>query len=378
MDSAFSWLITLVVFGAIIVVHEFGHFIVAKMSGMLVPEFSIGFGPALWKRQIGETLYALRIIPLGGYVRIAGMEPGEDEGKETPQEAEEIRSYNTKPFYAKFLTIFAGAAMNFVLAFFIFIAIGLSTGYPVGSVFVRKVMPGSAAADAGLQPRDRIVRIGNTYPVQSNEVALEVILARPGTPIAMVVDRGGREHTLQVTPRTLPGVKGPKIGVEMENVSRGFERLGFERSIARGTSEVVGQTRMMLISLGMLFTGRVGFDGVMGPPAIIGMTNQLATQAQETSDGRYGLLMWWALISMNIGLINLLPLPALDGSRLVIIVIEKLRGKPFNRHKEALVHLVGLVLLFSLIAFISVKEIGKMISDAQKARKPAVTQPHQP
>jgi regulator of sigma E protease len=350
MENLIGTLGTLLVFGAIIVFHEFGHFIVAKRSGMLVHEFSVGFGPALFAKQVGPTLYALRLIPLGGYVRIAGMEPGEDEN--TPG------GFNTRPFAARFATILAGATMNFVLAAVVLIILGLAVGFPTERTVINGVIPNSPAAQAGIQKGDVIVEIEGTRNPNSGQVAQLIQESPP--PVDLVVQRDGREVAFTLTPRRLSQTQRPVIGVEMATISSDFHRLSPVASVKKGVVQVADFTWKTVQGLAMLFTGRASMDQVMGPVGIVSTTHAVAKTALLSAESMYRFLMLFAIISLNIGVVNLLPIPALDGSRLLFLIAEGIRGKPFDRQKEAIVHMVGMVLLLGMIVLITIREVGRL------------------
>jgi regulator of sigma E protease len=337
---------TIIIFGAIVTIHEFGHFIVAKLSGMGVHEFSIGFGPPLVQKKFRDTVYALRIIPLGGYVRIAGMEPGDEQAE---------NSFSAKPFFARFATIFAGSAMNFVLAFVLLVVLGVSIGFPSGKTMFGKITPNSPAAEAGIQQGDVVLKINDVeYPTPERFV-WEV--GRRDGPVGLVLKRDGEPVTVAVTPRKIAGSKKPVLGVQVGVTDVVYQRHGIFGAISEGSRKIVESTGMVFEFFGRIFAGRGSLDGVAGPPGIIKLTSEVSRAAITSPEGMAAFLWVFALLSLNIGLFNLLPIPALDGSRLVFLVIEKLRGKPFDPDKEAMVHMVGLVLLLGLVLLISVKDV---------------------
>lgn len=338
----------LIVFGAIIAVHEFGHFIFAKWSKMGVHEFSLGFGPALWQREYRGTLYALRCIPLGGYVRIVGMEPGED--------AFQADGFETKPFYAKFATLLAGVFMNFVLALIVMIIMGLSVGFP--TTRVGGVQEKSPAAQMGLQPGDVLVQVGKTRNPSPEET--EITIQKTTPPLALVIERQGKRLPLRITPVMFPGEHILRIGIQLEP---SFQKAPPVEAISRGMISVYQNTSEMLYGLWMLITGHISLrsGAVMGPPEIIHLIDTVAQKALRSKENMARFLLLFALISLNVGIINLLPFPALDGSRLLFLLIEKIIRRPFNKEVEAVVHMVGLALLLGFIGFISVREILHMI-----------------
>ena len=346
MEHLVGALGVIIIFGAIIAFHEFGHFIAAKWSKMGVHEFSLGFGPALWQHEYRGTLYALRIIPLGGYVRIAGMEPGED--------AYQADGFETKPFYAKFATLIAGVLMNFVLALIIFIIMGMAIGYPSNRTRIAEVTPNSPARVAGIRAGDLVTRVNDKQNPNSNEAFELIHNSKP--PVHLVVERAGKMYPVTVTPAMLPGSDHPIIGVMLEPT---YKTVPPGESITRGITSVYQNTKMMLYGLWMLFSGKIslGSGEVMGPIGIIHFTGQVAQKALSSKEAMADFLMLFALISMNVGVVNLLPFPALDGSRLLFLSIEKISRRSFNKEKEAMVHMVGMAILLTFIAFISVIDI---------------------
>ncbi|OPZ85168.1 MAG: Metalloprotease MmpA [bacterium ADurb.Bin429] len=345
MDQLTGYLGIIIVFGTIIAIHEFGHFIVAKLSGMTVHEFAIGFGPALISRVRNGTRYSLRLLPLGGFVRIAGMEPGEEN---------EPNGFYTKPFFAKFATILAGVTMNFILALLVFIIMGVAIGRSTGKPVVRDVTPGTPAAQVGMQARDRIIEVAGVKDPSRDE-AIRLIQEKT-PPISVVVLRGDQRLTYNLTPVTIEGQAGKKIGVVLGTT---YKKIGVGESIKNGFVDTYAATRAMIIGLGMLVTGQLpeGSGNVTGFVGIGRLIHDAASSALLSPENMSWFLFIFALISLNIAIVNLLPIPALDGSHLVILILERLRGKEFDPQKKAMVHLVGMVLLLALMVIIIGQDI---------------------
>jgi regulator of sigma E protease len=348
----------LIIFGAIILVHEFGHFIVAKRTGMLVYEFSMGFGPAIFSKEIGGTLYAIRIIPLGGYVRIAGMEPGEED---TPN------GFDKKPFLARFGTIFAGPVMNMVLALVVFIIIGMAIGYPKPGKdsIVTGVQINSPADRVGLQINDQFVEIAGIKNPDYEQVSNAIKTSPP--PIPIVVRRNGTLISMKVTPKPILTAERvgliyktttyQGIGIGIGSLSTDWERLGPLESVTTGFIGVKNLIVEGLAQIVSLVTGHIPFKALSGPLGIIQTSYSVSKSALDSRLGLSSFFNTIAFLSVLVGIFNLIPIPALDGSRLVIVAIEGIIRKPFNREKEALVHLVGMALLLGLIAVISIKDL---------------------
>ncbi|HUT73776.1 MAG TPA: M50 family metallopeptidase [Armatimonadota bacterium] len=368
-----SVLLTLALLALIILFHEFGHFVVAKLAGMAVYEFSLGFGhPVLLSFKRGGTQYALRPVPIGGFVRIAGMEPDED----VPH------GFDKKPVWARLAVIASGSGMNLVLAVILFWVIGLVFGEVVGSsTSLARVLPGTPAAVAGLHPGDTLVDAGpvavtapevRAAPTSkpSRQMSVEqmhdFISGRPDMPMRLVVKRGDRYLAYHLTPREEkvedlePTPDGPgrvvlrpvgRIGVVFADITR---PMGFWKSIKSGFVGAYEMTAVMLRLLMGMVGGKV--------PAAVGGPLQIADlMSDAVRVGWRQFLLWSAVISINIGVINLLPIPALDGSRLVFIAIEGIRRRPIDKRREAIVHLVGFALLLLLLALVTLKDIAHLI-----------------
>lgn len=374
MTSAIPILFTIALFAAIIVFHEFGHFVAAKLAGIPVYEFALGFGrPVLLSFRFRETRYSLRPFPIGGYVRIAGMEPEED----VPN------GFDKKPIPSRLAVIGAGAGMNFVLAIILFWVMGLVFGRVVGhTTEVRRVAPGDPAAVAGIRPGDvlvfaRPVPVGKPVPAvqpvssRPREMSLEalrgVISGRPDMPISLVVKRSGKYLAFHLVPRAeeqqdlkeLPSGKSRLItrtvgliGVVFADVTK---PQSFLESVGAGFVDVYVTTRTLIVVLVKTVIGQL--PAAVGGPVQIG---QIMTQAFEI--GWRQFLFWSALISINIGVLNLLPVPALDGSRLVFIMVEGVRRRPIDRRKEAIVHLIGFALLVLLLVVVTFKDIMDLVA----------------
>jgi len=334
------------VFGLLIIFHEFGHFIFAKAAGIKVHEFSIGFGPKIFSLPRGETAYNLRIFPLGGFVRMAGMDPEEKVEDET-------RSFNHKPVLHRMLVIAAGSLMNFVLAILILAVIFMAQGVPALTpeglprltTVVERVLPESPAEKAGVLPRDQIVAV-NGAEVTSWEQMTEAISARTGQKIILTVRRAGQLEEISLVPQADEQGKG-KIGVYP---APELQRLNLFSALATGAQYTVRVTALIVNFLGQMIAGRAPAD-VGGPVRIVWEIDRAA------EFGFFSLLQLAAFLSVNLGLFNLLPIPALDGSRLVFLLVEFFRGRPVDPAKENFIHLVGFGLLILLVVIITYNDL---------------------
>lgn len=326
----------IVIFLLVILFHEFGHFVVAKLLNVRVNEFSIGMGPALLNKQTGETKYALRLLPIGGYVSMEG----EDTASDDP------RSFSRTPVWKRFLIIVAGALMNFVLALLVLLLVFGLRGkeIPVIGEFTET----SALREAGFQTGDRIVSIGGD-PVSDWPDLLEQVAALPAdTPVEVTADRNGSEITETVTPFLDQTSGRVLLGIIPDTE----KDAGFTLQNALGTFWT-----MMTAMIGFfasLFQGAVGLNDVSGPVGIIGAIGQ------ASAGGLFPVLMLLAFISVNVGFVNLLPIPALDGGKIFFLLIEAVRGKPLPQDKESIVHLVGFALLMLLILIVTFKDVIRL------------------
>lgn len=330
------------VFGLLIFIHEFGHFIVAKAVGIKVHEFSLGFGPRLIGVSRGETRYNLRLLPLGGFVRMAGMDPEE-------KEEDEERGFNKKPIWQRVLVIVAGPLMNFLLAAVLLALILYAQGYPVPTTTVSRLVPGQPAEKAGLQPGDRILAIDGR-PVGDWDQLSRMIGERPGKKIILSVERGGRQREIALIPARDPSGQG-KIGIYPVQV---MQRAGFFAALGQGLAYTGRISWLILDFIGKMIVGRA-------PPELGGPVRIVQEIHTAVGMGFYYLLQLAAFLSINLGLFNLLPIPALDGSRVLFLAVERLRGRPVDPARENFIHLVGFGLLLLLIVVITYNDIVQLL-----------------
>jgi len=332
-------LIALIIFSVLVMVHEAGHFLAAKKAGIKVEEFAIGLGPVIWKTQKGETVYSVRAFPLGGFNRMAGMEgPSNDEP----------RGFNRQPLHKRMGVIAAGSCMNFLLAIVLFIITFMVLGIPVDRNVIGKVEPGMPAARAGLMAGDKIVQI-NDITVNSWMEMVEVINRHPEEEISLLVERNDKKWEVTLTTK-----RDPERGVGIIGIGPTWERQGFWRSITLGFKQSLAITLLIISSLFQMITGQVAPD-IVGPVGIVQLVGQAATF------GLANVLSFTALLSVNLGLINLLPIPALDGSRLIFLAFEGIRGRPVNAEKENFIHLIGFTMLIGLLVLITYKDILRLL-----------------
>lgn len=336
--------------GCIVFIHELGHFFWAKKSGVYCYEFSLGFGPKLFsfKRKNDETMYCVRLIPLGGYVSMAGEEV-DDDGK-VPKDK---KLYN-KPWYKKLIIVLAGVINNFILAFVVLFVIALIYGSystkPVIGVFSKD----SACQKAGFEIGDKIIKINGKRTRSWDDVTLRLILANSKkSQVFVLEDKNGNEKTIKVRPAKIKDKDGNVsysygIGISDKKYHGVLNALKFS------TSKFVSTFDSMIITIKALFTGKVGISSLSGPVGIYKIVGE------QSKTGAYGLLYLLAYLSINVGFINLLPFPAFDGYRGLTIIIEKITGKQINPKVDAIVNNIGLMLLFALMIFITIKDVIKL------------------
>jgi regulator of sigma E protease len=339
MATIIAWIVVL---GVLVAIHELGHFFVAKGFGMKVDEYSIGFGPPLFKRNWGETLYALRIIPLGGYVRIAGMD------QHAPAHP---RNFSNRPLWQRFLVIFAGPVMNLLLAMLLYaLALG-AIGIPVPTTTVARTLAGYPAAAAGIRPGDRIVSIDG-HPTPNWESLDTTIKAHESQAMMIgVVKTDGQRATVRVTTRYDAATRQHLIGIEP--ASRG-ERLGPVTALRAGAITTVQLSGAWFVALVHLIEGQKGVP-VQGP---VGIAVDVGIALQG---GAYYLFLLAAALSANLGLFNILPFPVLDGSRLFFIGLEGVRGKPMDPDRESLIYFIGMMILLLFVVVITFHEVASLI-----------------
>lgn len=326
----------LLMFCILIFIHELGHFIAAKKCGVKVNKFALGMGPAIWKKQKGETEYSLRAFPIGGF---CAME-GEDE------ESEDSRAYNNKKPWQKALIAFAGPLMNIILAFIILCIIAFASGSPTTSV--GKLVDGSPAIKAGLKEGDKLLKVNGTKIDKWEDVSTALKDGKKGQKIHLDYERNGSKGSVDTTlMKSDDGRYIIGINPEMQRNPA--------RSIVDGAKNTWTLTTKMYVVIKQLFTGEVSTKELSGPVGIVYMVNQSASM------GFLYFLYLMAIISLNLAIVNLLPLPALDGGRIVLIGIKKITGKAISDEMEGKINTVGLILLLLLMVYVTWNDIVKFI-----------------
>lgn len=338
ISNNWTILIAIAFFGLIVMVHELGHFTFAKLFKVKVNEFSMGMGPKLFGKKKGDTQYSVRLFPIGGFVSMEG----EDE------DSEDERAFNNKPCWQRIVIVVAGALVNIFLGLLIVaLTLSISDGLAGTSRVHSFVVDSKQVAEYnGLKSNDKFIKIDGRNVLYYTDVPY--LLSRTDGTTDIVVERDGEK--LEFTDVQLSPYQVVIVGVD-KSVGTVF-RDTFKQSASI--------CRMVWLSLFDMVTGKYSIKDVSGPVGVVGFVSDAAQESVKTSDYT-GLLTMMALITINIGLFNLLPVPALDGGRLLFLFIELVRRKPINQKYESLVHGIGMVLLLLFMAAITFKDIYTLI-----------------
>ncbi len=337
----------IIILGIIIFIHELGHFISAKKSGIYVYEFSLGMGPKIFKfnRKNDETDYCLRLFPIGGFVQMAGEEIEVDEA--VPKE----KRFNNKTFGQKFITVIAGILMNFILAIILLFVVGLLNGSPQNKTIIGEVDKNFPAYQAGLKSGDEIIKVNDRNANTNDKLVLQLQVFQ-GETITLDVKRDGEIKQLTVEPKLLKedGKEVYKFGFKIQDEVK----QGIIPAIQYAFTKFFSLIHQMVFVIFYLITGQIGLGSLSGP---VGIYNVVGSAA---ATGFVSLLYLTAYISINVGFINFLPIPAFDGGRILFIIIEKIKGKPVNPKFENTVHTIGFFLLMILMVLITCNDIFKL------------------
>lgn len=335
-----SIIISVLVFSVIIIVHEFGHFIIAKLSGIKVNEFSIGMGPKLVNVTKGDTDYSIRAFPIGGFVAMEG----EDE------ESEAEGSFTSVPVQNRIAVVVAGAVMNMILGFAVLCF--LTAMQPaITSRTVSSFYEGAMTQQTGLQVGDEIVAINGRKCYVANDIIYEFARTQNGTADFTVIRDGIKTQLEDVTFETYTDENGYRQMVI------DFTVYPVEKTVFSVMQEAANWTisiaRMVFLSLVDLVSGRVAINQMSGPVGIVSAISEAVSYGYES------VLLILAMITINVGVFNLLPFPALDGSRLVFLLLELVRGKPINQKYEILVNTAGMLMLLAFMVFVTFSDVTK-------------------
>ena len=340
----------IIILGLIVLVHEGGHFIFAKLTGVHVYEFSIGMGPVLLKHIAKDkTQYSIRAIPIGGFVSLAGEEISEEEREKTKG-----HNLQDKTVLQRFLVMFMGVGNNFIFAFLILFLAGIIYGAPSTVPKISDVTEGYPAQQVGIQKGDIVKEINGRKVSFMEDISLYLTVEDLTKPVDFKVKKSTGEITsYQVTPRKITDDEGNTkyaIGVVLSPE----KHKGFVASIKYAFNEERAIFKQMFVVLGSLFTGDVKVSQLSGPVGIYSIVDQ------TKGVGLVALLSLTALLSINVGVINLLPFPAFDGGRILFLIIEKIKGSPVDAKVENTIHTIGFILLILLMIYVTFNDILKL------------------
>jgi len=339
----------ILILGVIVLVHEFGHFFFAKLFGIYVYEFSIGMGPKIFskKGKKGETVYSIRAIPIGGFCQLAG------EGVEEDLKLPKDRLLQSKPVWQRFLVMFFGAGNNFILALIVLFFLGLIMGSPSNSTVIPNVIENSPAYNSGLLAGDKIISIDGQKTKSIDDVQICLAIASGETEFRVL--RSDKELTFKVTPLTeeeqkaLPEENRYSYGIQFSQE----REYGFFGAIKYAFTKFTSLFRQMVLTFKFLFTGKVSVRELSGPVGIYSAVDQ------TKNNGIASLFSLLALLSLNVGFVNLIPFPAFDGGRILFLLIEKIKGKPVKPETENLIHNIGFFILLGLVILVTINDIIK-------------------
>jgi len=342
---------TVLVFCLVIAVHEFGHFATAKLTGMTVHEFSIGMGPKIWSYSSKNTDYSIRIFPIGGFVKLEG----EDE------KSDDVNAFCNKSPWKRILVLSSGAFMNFILGFVLFIIL-FSCSAGITTNVVGKLIEGSAFENSFVLEGDKIIRMeGAKYSTNVYDYNdINYFLIKNGDSQAKITfERDDQIMVKTVKPAAIDGYEGKKFGFQPLVVKPNFSNV-----ITSSVRQSLFVIKIVVNSLVDLFTGKVNISNMSGPVGIVREIDSAAKEgmAYNLLRSLLNVMSLSAIITINLGVFNLFPLPALDGGRILIVLIEVIRRKPIDKDKEGIFHFIGFALLIALMITITFFDIGKLIS----------------
>lgn len=379
-------IVTILIFLVMISLHEFGHFITAKIMDFKILEYAIGFGPAIWKSKHSQIQYSLRIIPFGGYCKFEGEDC----------ESDDKRAFSNQPVWKRIIVVAAGGIFNVILGFLLFLIIVPSSS-PIVTNRIAEIVPGSYVEQSGLMRDDEIVKINGKKVSFYNDIALYTQDFTENTECTVTINRNGEKQTVTFKPTksvTTYGydekgvlvktfINGNETSEEYykygEDIKKDEKNVGKTQTIERLIigfvpqkesvnavnvwGEALNQTKFVVKlvynSLWQMITGKVGMEQMSGP---VGVVSEINTAVNSGTGSWLYVLNLTALLTINLGLFNLLPIPALDGGRLFFMLVELISRKKIPPEKEGMIHLIGFVLLMALVVYISFGDIAKLIA----------------
>lgn len=344
---AILWFI--LILGGIVLVHEFGHFIFSKLFGVYVYEFSIGMGPKLLhhKKKGGETEYCIRAIPIGGFVSLAG-EDADDNTK-----IDKKRMLYTKPVWQRFIIMIAGASFNFIFAFVLLFVMALIYGSISTKPIVANVSPEYPAYTAGIREGDKILSVDGNKVSSWSEVQLYIQTSKGEKLDIVLKDKTGTKREVTLVPDKVEDKEGNVsyvVGIGLDTTVR----RGLGVSLKHAVETTASLYKLMITTLKELVTGKFSVKDLSGPVGIYSVVDS------QSKKGFESILSLVAYLSMNVGVINLIPFPAFDGGRVLFLIIEKIRRKPIKAKTEGMINSIGFILLMLLMVFVTISDVIKL------------------
>ena len=346
-SSVWPFLLAIFLFGILIAIHEFGHFAFAKLFKVKVNEFALGMGPKLISKKKGETTYSLRLLPIGGYVSMEG----EDEN------SSDERAFNNKPAWQRFIIVAAGAILNLILGVIV-VGICLASGDLVGTRTVVKFSSEATTQQSGLEVGDEIVEINGTNIYSYKGIAFNLVRDRDNK-VDMTVIRDGEKMLLENVEFKQFEYEGRQY-VEQDFYILG-EEPGVKNVLKNAILDSASIVQMVRLSLVDMVTGKYGIKDISGPVGTVTAIAESTAAPEQFSEKILTALTFLSMITINVGVFNLLPFPALDGGRLFFIIIEMIRRKPIPAEKEGRIHTIGMIILLAFMAVVMVSDIIKVI-----------------
>ena len=348
MTVLFNILLFIIILTIIISIHEFGHFIWAKLTGVYVYEFAIGMGPKIISKQYGETVYSIRAIPFGGFCSLAGEDLDEDDAKKVPKN----KRLQNKSCWQRFLIMVFGPLNNFILAVVLLFFIALIWGGTTMKPIISEVEKGSAVEKIGIEEGDKIVKINGKKVTTSDDVSLYIAMADPTKKNTITVERDGKNINFKVKPEKIG--KGKEVTYKYGMALKQERTKGFGNAIVHTFKKTGSIFKQMFITVGALFTGGVKVSQLSGP---VGIYSVVGEQAKT---GLANIIYLVAFLSINVGFINLLPIPAFDGGHILFIIIEMIKGSPVKPEIENKIHTIFLMLLLLLMLIVTFNDILRL------------------
>lgn len=346
-----SIIIFFIIFGVLVTSHEFGHFIIAKSGGIRVNEFFVGIGPTIWKKQKGETLYSIKLLPFGGACAFESLDPVAE-----IKEDKDERSFLNAPVWRRIAVLFAGPFANFIIAYLLAVVLVSFSAwdYPV----IDRMTEDSAAAEAGMQPGDKFISVDGEKVYMAGEVTLISQFAE-GSPMDIVYERDGVRRETTLVPKYSEEDKRYYMGIYLGK----YDKIHGAEALKYAWYEVRYHFKTTYRSLALLVKGKLSKDDVSGPVGMVKMVDDTYEEVKPYGVSAVILTMMslTVLLSVNLGVMNLLPIPGLDGGKLIFQFIEVIVGKPVPQEKQGFVTLVGMIGLIALMVFVLFNDISKFM-----------------